>query len=185
SFDTSSIEHLEYPRDLRFTKVVEFKKKLADKLRATYKKSSEDSDYTTFLKHFGAFKVAKIDQKEVTGQEFIIEELKSMRRSLNRLDRAGKNKYEIERYLSDGDIDICLGKVDPPKREKAIDLLVSHPAVRDVGMIERGPDHYHLVGTTRGGMEGMDIEQEIMDFLDIKGMHNRKMRNKNIDVNKG
>lgn len=76
SFDTSAIEHIEYPRDLRFTKVVEFKKKLADKLRATYKKSQNDPSYTTFLKHFGEFKVAKIDQKEVSGQEFIIEELK-------------------------------------------------------------------------------------------------------------
>ena len=28
SFDTSAIEHLEYPRDLRFSKIVEFKKTL-------------------------------------------------------------------------------------------------------------------------------------------------------------
>jgi hypothetical protein len=101
SFDTSAIEHLEYPRDLRFTKIVEFKKKLAAKLKATYKKSTEDQNYTTFLKHFGEFKVAKIDQREVSGQEFIIEELKNMRRSINRLDRMGRNKYEFDRYLGE------------------------------------------------------------------------------------
>lgn len=39
SFDTSPIEHLEYPRDLRFGKIVELKEKLADKICATYEKS--------------------------------------------------------------------------------------------------------------------------------------------------
>ena len=33
SFDTSPIEHLEYPRDLRFSKIVEFKDRLEIKLR--------------------------------------------------------------------------------------------------------------------------------------------------------
>jgi hypothetical protein len=79
SFDTSPIEHLEYPRDLRFTKIVDFKAKLADKLKSTHQKALKDSDYTTFLKYFGEFKVAKIEKKEVSGQEFILEELRNLR----------------------------------------------------------------------------------------------------------
>lgn len=185
SFDTSAIEHLEYPRDLRFTKVVEFKKKLAAKLKATYKKSTEDQNYTTFLKHFGEFKVAKIDQKEVSGQEFIIEELKNMRRSINRMDRMGRSKYEFDRYLGESDIDICLGEVSPSKRDEAIELLMKHPAVKNAGMVERGEGHYHLVGSTRGTMEGIDVEREIMDFLNIKGMRSRKIRNRNISNSEG
>lgn len=175
SFDTSAIEHLEYPRDLRFTKVVEFKKKLAAKLKATYKKSTEDQNYTTFLKHFGEFKVAKIDQKEVSGQEFIIEELKNMRRSINRLDRVRHSKYDLDKYLGDNDIDICLGSVPPSKRDVAMDLLMKHPAVKHVGMAERGDDHYHLIGSTTGTMEGIEIEREIMNMLDIQSMHSRKL----------
>lgn len=185
SFDTSAIEHLEYPRDLRFTKVVEFKKKLAAKLKATYKKSTEDENYTTFLKHFGEFKVAKIDQKEVSGQEFIIEELKNMRRSINRLDRTSHRKYDFDKYLGDNDIDICLGSVSPSKRDVAMDLLMKHPAVKHAGMEERGDDHYHLVGSTAGTIEGIEIEREIMNMLDIQSMHNRKLRGKNISVSKG
>tara|TARA_B110000196_G_scaffold179557_1_gene153964 strand:+ start:4681 stop:5550 length:870 start_codon:yes stop_codon:yes gene_type:complete len=185
SFDTSAIEHLEYPRDLRFTKVVEFKKKLAAKLKATYKKSTEDQNYTTFLKHFGEFKVAKIDQREVSGQEFIIEELKNMRRSINRLDRMGRSKYEFDRYLGESDIDICLGKVSPSKRDEAIDRLMKHPAVKNAGMVERGEGHYHLVGSTSGTMEGIDVEREIMDFLDIKSVRSRKIRDRNISNSEG
>src|SRR6218665_2650961 len=45
SFDTSPIEHLEYPRDLRFNKMIEFKEKLTDRIKKTYDKSNSDSDY--------------------------------------------------------------------------------------------------------------------------------------------
>ncbi len=58
SFDTSPIEHLQYPRDLRFSRIVEFKAKLADKIKATHAKVTSDNSYTTFLKHFGEFTVA-------------------------------------------------------------------------------------------------------------------------------
>lgn len=80
SFDTSPIEHLSYPRDLRYQSILDFKEKLKDKILATYKKSTTDTNYTTFLKHFGTFKVAKLDETVVGKDEFIlqsIEELKS------------------------------------------------------------------------------------------------------------
>ena len=73
SFDTSAIEHLDYPRDLRFSRIVDFKTKLSAKIQATHKKSTSDPSYTTFLKHFGEFTVAKLDKKEVSGQEYILE----------------------------------------------------------------------------------------------------------------
>ncbi|HDI3186118.1 TPA: RNA helicase, partial [Vibrio cholerae] len=74
SFDTSPIEHLEYPRDLRFKKIVDFKDELAKKIKATVEKSNTDPGYTTFLKHFGTFTVAKLDSKEVSKEDYIIEE---------------------------------------------------------------------------------------------------------------
>jgi hypothetical protein len=45
SFDTSPIEHLSYPRDLRFSKIVEFKEKLSDKIKATHVKATADATY--------------------------------------------------------------------------------------------------------------------------------------------
>lgn len=86
SFDTGQIEHLVYPRDLRFQAIVDFKAKLAAKVQGTFA-AAKDPKYTTFLKHFGEFTVAKIDQKEVPELEFILEELRSMRQVIARLDR--------------------------------------------------------------------------------------------------
>jgi hypothetical protein len=79
SFDTQVIEHIVYPRDLRFNTIVEFRKKLTERILKTYEKSIADPDYSTFLKHFGEFTVAKIDQKEVSGQEYLLEEIRSLK----------------------------------------------------------------------------------------------------------
>lgn len=85
SFDTAPIEHLPYPRDLRFTQIMEFKEKLTEKIKATHAKATSDPSYTTFLKNFGEFTVAKLDKKEVPGQEFILEEIKALRLSIDKL----------------------------------------------------------------------------------------------------
>lgn len=85
SFDTAPIEHLEYPRDLRFGRIVEFKEALAEKLRGTHQKATEDPNYTTFLKHFGAFTVAKLDTKTVSTENFILEEVQNLRQMVARM----------------------------------------------------------------------------------------------------
>ncbi|MEN3754418.1 hypothetical protein ABC733_22530 [Mangrovibacter sp. SLW1] len=79
SFDIAAIEHLEYPSDLRYQSINDFKGKLTSKLLETYKRSMEDVGFTTFLKHFGTFKVAKLDEKEVSGVEYISAELKELK----------------------------------------------------------------------------------------------------------
>jgi hypothetical protein len=83
SFDTAPIEHLVYPRDLRFTQIVDFKDKLIEKIKGTHTKATTDPNYTTFLKTFGEFTVAKLDKKEVSSQEYILEEIKALRRSID------------------------------------------------------------------------------------------------------
>ncbi|MDR7299011.1 hypothetical protein J2X16_004379 [Pelomonas aquatica] len=96
AFDTSAIEHLEYPRDLRFSRIVEFKQKLAEKIKATHQRATADPSYTTFLKHFGEFKVAKLEKKEVSGQEYILEELRALRTAVRRVElgqHSNANKY--------------------------------------------------------------------------------------------
>ena len=79
SFDTSPIEHLTYPRDLRFNKIVEFKKELKEKIIGTYQKSQSDPSYTTFLKNFGRFTVAKLATTEVSQNEFLMEEIQELK----------------------------------------------------------------------------------------------------------
>jgi hypothetical protein len=79
-FDTSVIEYLLYPRELRFPEIVRFKHLLATKLKATYEKASKDQTFSTFLKQFGSFVVPRLDTKEVSKEDYIIEELKDIKR---------------------------------------------------------------------------------------------------------
>lgn len=88
SFDTAPIEHLEYPRDLHFHKIVEFKEKLEKKLITTYKKVIEDPEnYSLFLKSFGEFKITKIGTKEVPETEILMDELKIIRKKIATIER--------------------------------------------------------------------------------------------------
>lgn len=82
SFDTSLIEHLEYPRDLRFTSINKFKDSLGKKLTATYEKSKSDPNYSTFLKNFGKYKIAHLEDREVSTDTFILNAIEELRRDV-------------------------------------------------------------------------------------------------------
>lgn len=101
SFDTSPIEHLEYPRDLRFAKIVEFKRNLGEKVKATVNRAESDESFTTFLKHFGKFAVARLETTEVSKEDYIIEELRELRRMVSRRDAMSEREiariYNMER----------------------------------------------------------------------------------------
>jgi hypothetical protein len=100
SFDTSPIEHLSYPRDLRFSQIVEFKTQLSNRIKSTLRVATTDPNYTTFLKHFGTFSVAKLDSKEVTGDELILAELKELRAAVS----SRPYRRELESSLIGGNI---------------------------------------------------------------------------------
>lgn len=82
SFDTSLIEHLEYPRDLRFTSINKFKDSLGKKLTATFEKSKSDPNYSTFLKNFGKYKIAHLEDREVSTDTFILNAIEELRRDV-------------------------------------------------------------------------------------------------------
>lgn len=73
SFDTSVIEHISYPRDLRFGRMVAFKQTLAAKVLGTFNQARLDPNHSTFLKNFGQFKVATLEQTEVTADRAILD----------------------------------------------------------------------------------------------------------------
>lgn len=177
SFDTSPIEHIEYPRDLRFSRIVDFKAKLAEKIKATFEKSTTDASYTTFLKHFGEFKVAKIDKREVSGQEFIIDELKNIRMGMRRLERNQLGRDAIYRDSfdlpsSDEDFDYCMGEASSLDMKKAIDLLGAHSGVMSVNIIDLEPDHKHLRAKLSDA-KFKDELQMLMRSIFPKGQRNR------------
>ena len=75
SFDTAPIDHLGYPASLHYQSIKDFKEDLIQKIQATYS-ASQEKDYSSFLKNFGPFTVAKIDEKEVAPIEHILSQLK-------------------------------------------------------------------------------------------------------------
>lgn len=86
SFDTSPIEHLEYPRDLHYHSIQNFKNKLKEKVNATFN-ASKLPEYTTFLKHFGSFVVANIDQKKVGKDDYIISVINDLKSEIMSMSR--------------------------------------------------------------------------------------------------
>ncbi len=68
SFDTAQIEHLEYPRELTYSLI-------------------QSSDYTTFLKHFGQFVVADIEQKKVGKDVYLLEAISELRKEVSSLGK--------------------------------------------------------------------------------------------------
>ena len=86
SFDTAPIEHLEYPRELHYHKILAFKAKLKDKVVATFE-ASKSAEYTTFLKHFGNFVIADIEEKKVGKDRYLLEAMSELRREVNALGK--------------------------------------------------------------------------------------------------
>jgi nucleoside 2-deoxyribosyltransferase len=95
AFDTSIIEHLTYPRDLRFSRIVSFRKQLADKVLATHLAAQKDPTHSTFLKNFGTFSVAQLNQKEATGEQVILEALTDLQREMARLRRMQPGRIRV------------------------------------------------------------------------------------------
>jgi len=85
SFDTGIIEHLTYPRDLRYTTMQTFKQQLADKVASTYQKSIDDPSHSTFLKNFGTFKIANLHTEEVKSDQLLLSMLEQLQAQTQRL----------------------------------------------------------------------------------------------------
>lgn len=122
TFDTAPIEHLEYPRDLRFAKIVEFQENLSAKIEATHKKAQKDKNYTTFLKNFGSFSVAKLETRTLDKNDFILEELRALKSLVLRQPRA----------IEESSPDLFVGDRDRPVPRAFIHHVVQK-ALRRIG----------------------------------------------------
>lgn len=147
SFDTAPIEHIEYPRDLRFGRIVEFKDELSDKIKATAKKAVEDGNYTTFLKHFGSFAVAKLDTRNISKDEFMLEEIRSLRRLI--LDRRIEQPFNSDvMSRRSSRRALCLHGISHSKFDELMKSLAPILKNVPVEVKQRGSDHVHIMFMT-------------------------------------
>jgi len=87
SFDTGIIEHVPYPRDLRFSRIVTFKAALAEKVLATQRAAKADPGHSTFLKNFGKFQVANLQESIVPAEKLTFELLRELQDDVHRIRR--------------------------------------------------------------------------------------------------
>ncbi|MBD1398139.1 RNA helicase [Pontibacter sp. JH31] len=100
TFDTGVIEHLSYPRDLRYSSIIGFKQKLKAKLISTYEKS-KDPEYSTFLKSFVQYK-PKLETQEIGPQEFLMKQLENINKQLARLEIKNTGVHVINKLKQSG-----------------------------------------------------------------------------------
>lgn len=98
SFDTGQIEHLQYPRNLSYYLINDFKNKLKEKIIATIE-SAKNPDYTTFLKHFGEFEIAHVEKKTGTIDEVVLSQLNDLSAAVTRLERRISNRSDLPSSL--------------------------------------------------------------------------------------
>ncbi len=129
-FDTGLIEHLTYPSDLRFNRIVKFQAELANAVSQTYKKSKSDPTYSTFLGNFGEFKVPALHQTPVSDvQQLILDEISSVRREVNAIKIATKNDHsnlsteKRIKELFEIYIDV-IDEIDPNNNKQVKDLKI-------------------------------------------------------------
>lgn len=155
SFDTAPIEHLEYPRDLRYAQINTFKEELSEKIISTLEKSKSDPNYTTFLKHFGTFTIAKLETKEVSTNEFIIDEIKSIKEFLF----SNRNK-PVPRFMETRKPVICIKSIKTEILEEIKKSLSANKVIIDFAVRRTGNNHYHIEVLPEGS-EFLNIALEI------------------------
>lgn len=150
SFDTAPIEHLTYPRDLRFNKIIEFKEQLISKIKGTLKQAETNPEFTPFLKHFGNFKIAKLETKEVQSTEYILDSLQEIRDSIS--DLKSNNKSNIK--FSSRRIALCLQHASQKEAEKILSLL---EPVGEFNLVKKGSTHFHFESPNYSSLDWDEI----------------------------
>lgn len=83
-FDSGTIEHLPYPKDLRYGEIQIFKEKLKKKIVKTHEEFIQNGDkgVSPILKNFGSFERKKIKLDKLSAEEALIRDIDSIKSSL-------------------------------------------------------------------------------------------------------
>jgi len=83
-FDSGTIEHLPYPKDLRYGEIQIFKEKLKKKIIKTHEEFIQNGDkgVSPILKNFGSFERKKIKLDKISAEEALIRDIDSIKSSL-------------------------------------------------------------------------------------------------------
>jgi len=163
SFDTGVIEHLEYPRDLRFNKIAEFKRKLGHKVAATYSKKINDPEYSTFLKHFGRFRISSLETTEVSSNEYIVAQLAEIKAELSEMSLPPAHRRPLS-FPAGHEIDICCMPLGSTEVSEVESRMKCDDRLRDVRVAKIG-EHFHVCAASdfKSIKDRRDLEREYQE----------------------
>ncbi|RKT94291.1 UNVERIFIED_ORG: hypothetical protein C7432_0734 [Pantoea allii] len=94
-FDSGTIEHIAYPKDLRHGVVNKFQAKLADKIKFTYEKYVKhiQSGTSPILKNFGSFDKRDVQLDELSANEKLLQDIQIIKNSLVRLQMSSSSGF--------------------------------------------------------------------------------------------
>jgi hypothetical protein len=95
SFDTQVIQHIPYPRDLRYPGILKFRDELLKKVDATFSISKSEKGYSSFVKHFVNFTPRKLPQEEVEPWAIIKNELTDLKKELRALHETRTSSHRM------------------------------------------------------------------------------------------
>ena len=113
-FDSGTIEHIGYPKDLRHGLINKFQNSLATKINATFEAFIKNKTVKTspILKNFGSYDKKDIKLEELSANEILIKDIQSIKNTLVSLQMMSsttpKNQKSAPR-LSDGTISMWTG----------------------------------------------------------------------------
>ena len=167
SFDTGIIEHVPYPRDLRFPRIVEFRSKLKAKLMATLDAAKQDN-YSVFLKQFGDFVVPTIDAKPVSTEKYILAALEAIDSKLRKID--GEHQHPVKSSKPRVDFMVVLNgkKLDCERVRSLIMGSPSHVSATDLTQI--GDTSFQIGGSLRYDVSKIEFINHLNNSAAIHGV---------------
>lgn len=155
TFDISTIRHINYRKDLRYTDIEDFKNTLSKTIRETLE-ASKKGGYSTFLGNFQIHEIPQLGTVEASISEVILEELKSLR---NEISSVAKPIQKLYTKSNDNSSQLFFNLLESNRSLKTLwgDLLSGsfHLAF----MKGRNMEEMMKLGFTRG--EFMKIENEV------------------------
>jgi hypothetical protein len=169
SFDTGIVEHISYPRDLRFSRIVSFKASLAEKVLATYRAATTNPDHSTFLKNFGKFQVANLTESVVPADKIVIELLQDLQNEVGRLSRD-----PIKKTNADEKAALIAAGVSAYRADKhnmsTVELMRSEAFFDQLERIVNAPRHFAGPSDFRSAVERFLVEMvQAESKLDTRG----------------
>lgn len=176
SFDTAAIEHIEYPRSLKYSSINTFKEALSEKIKMTYEAAEKNNNYTTFLKHFGEFTVAKITKKEVSSEVYLLEAIESLSKNIsllnNRVDSLSmplKNKATYLdnqiKFTGPTKIMTSIKRDDKLSNKILYDKLLSINGVSDVRYYTEKNGMTSIIVTTENNENADETNKKVIDTI--------------------